>query len=1180
MKKIFTILLAFITLASFAQRSEPISQLEIGKTEVLNISTKEIELEMINPGIWEWGVTGAAIYWWSQANGYVFGTNAFGDLGYGMRFDAGEPYYIHSVYYWIGVRNGETGNVTFAIRDWDEDNGVPGNTILAQKTFPLSEVLASLSFVPNPDHGSGPQPGAFLVEFDDPVWVNGSYFVAVDISDLGPYTVDTYRLANVSSNIASGGMPNYAFMHEDDGEGGVWVPVTSYIASSLDLAIFPMVEMDNVVIVSVTDLELEDFAKPVGTTFDELELPGSVSMKIAYSGDLTEEFDYNPAIEWTSVPEYNPDMPGVYEFTGTFLVDEAIQNPGAFELFVNVNVTLEAEIASVLPIVAINEFVGTLLADVDLPATVDVVLENDVEYTLNVTWDGGTPAYDGDVVGTYVFTGTLELVTGILNTAGHTATVDVVVFDSSKEIESVQPITNINVYYGVVPVLPTTVVAVCDDATTVVLDVTWDAGTPEFNANTVGTYVFKGTLVLIAGYANTAGVEAEVTVIVSNKEVTAVAAIAPISVAYGTALAAIGLPATVGVTLVDASTTTLAIVWDGGTPAYNANVSGSYTFVGTLTLVDGIVNTAGHTATVVVTVLPRNIVSVAAIDDIVVGLGTELADVDLPATVSVTLTDASTTDLAVVWNAGAPVYNGDLFGEYVFTGTITLIAGITNTGNLTATVEVTVEAEIVEVPTLADIKVNIGTELASIGLPATVEVVIAAPAAKDGAVTAVVAVTWDAGTPAYNATAGEFVFEGELVLVAGLLNPEDLFVTVKVIVAQFYEVTFIVDVTNAVAEGGVEFDPAEHDVYITGSFAGWAEPGSNQAYKLNPAVVLKEGDLYDFFESWENYPDWAVAGGNDAGTNTLGAWTVINNKAGILNWGSADYSFENEGTDYGFIIYNPTTSDPATDAHPAYDGTKYGAFTQANTLNDDKWLISPALEVTATSELSFWAKAITHAYGKERFRVYVSTSGPAIANFTKISAGDFLESELDWTAYTFDLSSYGGQTIHFAIQYVSYDAFFFFIDAITVTDVIAPEVILYTITLTVEEGAHEYKYFLVEDAPTWSLGETAGGPNRKIDVTEDMTIEDIWGEIENSVPSLTIEEFSLYPNPARDIINLVSGSKINTVRVFDVNGRLVFSQSYNANQVILDVNNFKNGLYIMQISTNDGVKNQKFIISK
>jgi hypothetical protein len=71
---------------------------------------------------------------------------------------------------------------------------------------------------------------------------------------------------------------------------------------------------------------------------------------------------------------------------------------------------------------------GTPLGSVSLPATVGVTLSNGDSATAQVTWDGGTPAYDGNTAGTYVFAGTLSgLGGGATNPSGLTATVNVVV---------------------------------------------------------------------------------------------------------------------------------------------------------------------------------------------------------------------------------------------------------------------------------------------------------------------------------------------------------------------------------------------------------------------------------------------------------------------------------------------------------------------------------------------------------------------------------------------------------------------------------------------------------------------------------------------------------------------------------------------------------------------------------
>lgn len=84
------------------------------------------------------------------------------------------------------------------------------------------------------------------------------------------------------------------------------------------------------------------------------------------------------------------------------------------------------------------------------------------------------------------------------------------------------------------------------------------------------------------------------------------------------------------------------------------------------------------------------VVEVADITDIAVALNTQLADVGLPATATVTFDDDSTASVDVVWNTGNPMYDGGTGGAYVFTGTLTMGAGQDNPDGLTASVTVNV----------------------------------------------------------------------------------------------------------------------------------------------------------------------------------------------------------------------------------------------------------------------------------------------------------------------------------------------------------------------------------------------------------------------------------------------------------------------------------------------------------
>jgi hypothetical protein len=464
------------------------------------------------------------------------------------------------------------------------------------------------------------------------------------------------------------------------------------------------VEADMPVDVLLTKMENEiiavapiaDIIVDFGTEIMDVTLPSSVEVTLENAEIISLE------VVWDGgTPLYDGFTADTYTFEGTITLIEGVVNTAGHTATVNVVVNPEKEIVSVETLMDIQVFVGTDVLDIGLPAAVEVTLDDASIIELDVTWDGGTPVYDGSVAGTYVFEGTINLITGVINSADHKAVIDVVVFEDEKIIASVETLDDITVYYGtdIMDVnLPASVEVTTTDLYVVNLDVIWDAGTPVYDGTTPDTYYFTGQLQLIAGYINPNDVIAEINVIVVNKEITAVAEIADISVEYGTIIGDVMLPATVEVTLDDESTIDLDVVWDGGTPAYDGNIAGTYAFVGTITLIDGIDNTAALTASANVIVeeevIPdKEIVAVAAIADITVALGTVIGDLVLPATVEVTLDDDSTMDLDVVWDGGTPAFDGDVAGTYAFEGTLTLIDGIANTAAYTAAVNVIVEAD-------------------------------------------------------------------------------------------------------------------------------------------------------------------------------------------------------------------------------------------------------------------------------------------------------------------------------------------------------------------------------------------------------------------------------------------------------------------------------------------------------
>ncbi|MBN2980357.1 Ig-like domain-containing protein [Cohnella algarum] len=428
---------------------------------------------------------------------------------------------------------------------------------------------------------------------------------------------------------------------------------------------------------------------------------------------------------------------------------------------------------------------GTELGSVGLPTEVEVTLSNGDTANAGVTWDGGSPAYNGNVAGTYVFTGTLTLPEGVSNPNGLTAKVNVIV--GAAPVESVSGLANIPVANGTELSsvgLPTEVEVTLSNGDTANADVTWDGGSPAYNGNVAGTYAFTGTLTLPEGVSNPDGLTAKVNVVVGAAPVESVSGLANIPVANGTELGSVGLPTEVEVTLSNGDTANADVTWDGGSPAYNGNVAGTYAFTGTLTLPEGVSNPNGLKAKVNVIVDAAPMESVEGLADIPVANGTELGSVGLPTEVEVTLSNGDTANADVTWDGGSPAYNGNVAGTYAFTGTLTLPEGVSNPNGLTAKVNVIVDAAPVVPITVAGvmqpsvITVVYGTSLAEVDLPAQVEV------ALSNDTVAMADVAWDTGNPSYDGnTPGTYTFTGTLTLPEGVTNPDDFKASVEVVVA-------------------------------------------------------------------------------------------------------------------------------------------------------------------------------------------------------------------------------------------------------------------------------------------------------------------------------------------------------------------------------------------------------------
>ena len=200
--------------------------------------------------------------------------------------------------------------------------------------------------------------------------------------------------------------------------------------------------------------------------------------------------------------------------------------------------------------------------------------------------------------------------------------------------------------------------------------------------------------------------------------------------------------------------------------------------------------------------------------------------------------------------------------------------------------------------------------------------------------------------------------------------------------------------------------------------------------------TLRWNQQLQFYDSFEDYDDFA--------TGSFGGWKTVDVDQQpvypiALGSQSNIVSFPGSGTAttptaIAPMVFNPWKTEPAmlpTDqAIKAPTGDKSVIFFSAQQSRNDKWLISPLIDIHDNYVLNVTAKGYTSMY-PESMEFCISEGSDRPDDFTAISSANPLSSE-EWTIYQTDLAPYAGQTVRLAVHYTSYDAFLAQVDDFTV----------------------------------------------------------------------------------------------------------------------------------------------------
>ena len=182
-------------------------------------------------------------------------------------------------------------------------------------------------------------------------------------------------------------------------------------------------------------------------------------------------------------------------------------------------------------------------------------------------------------------------------------------------------------------------------------------------------------------------------------------------------------------------------------------------------------------------------------------------------------------------------------------------------------------------------------------------------------------------------------------------------------------------------------------------------------YRASTALV------YDFesAEPWvlDDFPPCTTFDGDGLGTYAISGYTMPNE---LNNYVGSVISFSDN------------------DQWEAHSGETMGVFMDAVpgdevTTNND-FFILPATAIETGFQFKFWARSVTSNYGLERIKVGVYDGNGGLSSYLEGSETTYASVPVDWTEYSYDLTSYVGQTIQLAINCVSADAFALLFDDI------------------------------------------------------------------------------------------------------------------------------------------------------
>ena len=278
----------------------------------------------------------------------------------------------------------------------------------------------------------------------------------------------------------------------------------------------------------------------------------------------------------------------------------------------------------------------------------------------------------------------------------------------------------------------------------------------------------------------------------------------------------------------------------------------------------------------------------------------------------------------------------------------------------------------------------------------------------------------------------------------------------------------------------------------------------------------------------------------------------------------------------------------------------YAARVSSDYNHQDEWLIAENVEITGN--LVFWSMGYQGSVHNDHYYVKLSrnlgVSWEILLDLSALPPYPGINGYNQWNEpYTIDLSASLGQVVDLAWQAVDGDGqgvwYTWAIDDCKVGDGDLMDFRLSSNSLKYDvyrqdAGAGNFIKINQEPVPDTSFLDPGLIPS-----TYEYYVVDVQDNCQFNTPSDTIvvdvitgehelkrtSILKIFPNPAKDILFIVSNTKIKSVEITDYLGRIVYSSDRIDNQdITIDVCNIQPGIYILKAITDTGPVISKMIV--